>query len=114
MSRVLVVDDESAISDVIADILAGDGHEVEVAHDGREALERFDARTPDVVLLDMMMPVLDGLATLDELRRRDARGVRVILMSAGRRPDDALLDEHDVRFLRKPFELEELLAIVSD
>ena len=61
MKKILVVDDERPISDIIKFNLTKEGYEVVTAFDGREALEQFEAENPDLVILDLMLPELDGL-----------------------------------------------------
>ena len=61
MIKILVVDDERPISDIIKFNLTKEGYEVVTAFDGREALEQFEAKKPDLVILDLMLPELDGL-----------------------------------------------------
>jgi CheY-like chemotaxis protein len=78
---ILVVDDEKAIRDLLCRVLTIGGFEVEGAADGYEALERVAARRPDLVLLDLMMPVLDGWSVLDRLRD-EANPPPVIVVSA--------------------------------
>jgi len=65
---ILVVDDEKAIRELLCRVLVIGGYEVEAAADGYEALERVSTRRPDLILLDLMMPVLDGWTVLDRLR----------------------------------------------
>jgi CheY-like chemotaxis protein len=65
---ILVVDDEKAIRELLCRVLTIAGYEVEEAADGYEALERVARRRPDLILLDLMMPVLDGWTVLDRLR----------------------------------------------
>jgi two-component system response regulator MprA len=113
MGRVLVVDDEPAVRDSIERVLRHDGFEVDVASDGREAIRRLAVVRPDLVLLDVLMPHIDGLETCRRMRdtgdrtpvlmltARDAVGDRVAGLEAG--ADD---------YLAKPFALEELLARV--
>ena len=78
---ILVVDDERAIRELLVRVLTINGYEVEGAADGFEALERLSARRPDLVLLDLMMPVLDGWSVLDRLRQH-ADPPPVIVVSA--------------------------------
>lgn len=113
MTRVLVVDDESAIAEVVADILRGEGYEVDVAMNGALALEQMHASRPDVALIDMMMPIVDGLALLEAMRGDDSlRSVAAVLMSAAREIPTRE-KELGTPFLRKPFELDELLATIA-
>ena len=83
MAKVLVVDDEPAIRLLLQAILAQEGHDVEAAADGVEALRAVQAELPDVVLLDLAMPNMDGWHFLEELRNLGLRSrVRVIIVSA--------------------------------
>ena len=68
MKKILVVDDERPISDIIKFNLTKEGYEVVTAFDGREALEQFEAKKPDLVILDLMLPELDGLEVAKEIR----------------------------------------------
>ena len=61
MKKILVVDDEKPISDIIKFNMVKEGYEVVTAFDGREALEMFEAENPDILILDLMLPELDGL-----------------------------------------------------
>jgi CheY-like chemotaxis protein len=83
MAKVLVVDDEPTIRLLLQAILAQEGHEVETAADGVDALQAVERDLPDVVLLDLAMPNMDGWHFLEELRSRNLRSkVRVIIVSA--------------------------------
>jgi len=79
-SRVLVVDDEREIVAYLRETLEGLGYEVSSARDGREALERVAAQQPDLILLDCVMPVMDGVAVCQALRLREATRLLPILM----------------------------------
>lgn len=81
--NVLVVDDEALVVEVISAILAAGGYDVTVARTGVEALRAMDLRRPDIVLLDVVMPDMDGIALLRQLRRRE-NAPPVILMSGHR------------------------------
>ena len=76
MTRVFVIDDEPDMVDLLATILRSDGLEVETDTDGRSALARVLSDPPDLVLLDLMMPDLDGMELL-KLLRLDPKGARV-------------------------------------
>jgi CheY-like chemotaxis protein len=80
---VLIVDDEFGLADVVRQILIDDGYDAAVAINGREGLERLQQRSADIVLLDMMMPKLDGPGMLAEMRAMSAfKDTPVVLMTA--------------------------------
>jgi CheY-like chemotaxis protein len=112
MSRILVVDDEPSILEVLTDVLGGEGYEVLTAANGREGLERLDETRPDLVLLDWMMPHVDGRQMLTRMRAHPQHStIPVLVMSAGRlSADERAIIPH---FLAKPFELETLLGLIS-
>src|SRR5580658_2882284 len=68
--RIIVVDDDPTVADVVGRYLVRDGHTVECVHDGREALRRIAAHPPDLVVLDLMLPGIDGLEVCRRLRER--------------------------------------------
>src|SRR5260370_15745779 len=69
MARILIVEDEAALSDLIRSHLEKEGHQIEQAAEGRQALAAADKARPDLVILDWMLPGLDGLAVCRDLRR---------------------------------------------
>lgn len=112
--HVLVVDNEAALTEVIGDILREDGYRVTTTNDARNALRAAEKDPPTLVLSDIMMPDIDGLHLLAEIRRRPAlRGVPVLFFTAAR--EDGLarqLGAWDV--LRKPAGRRELLEKVFE
>ena len=110
--RILVVDDEQDIQTFVSIILGHTGFHVECAGDGYQALEKIDALRPDLVVLDLMMPGLDGWAVLEELRRRPQRP-RVVVLSACADPDRAAR-EGAVGCLAKPFHPRDLIRVCSE
>jgi two-component system response regulator MprA len=112
--HVLVVDDEPAVRDGLARALELEGHEVSVAADGVEGLERVAELAPDVVVLDVMMPALDGLQACRTLRRRGDR-TPVLMLTAREAVGDRVsgLEAGADDYLAKPFALEELLARIE-
>ncbi len=111
MKTVLVADDEPTLLSLIAELLADEGYDVVTARDGREALELASRRAPDLILLDVMMPRLDGREALRLMRDRpELREVPVAMMSAGIREDQV---PPGVALLPKPFDLDRLLALVA-
>jgi two-component system, chemotaxis family, chemotaxis protein CheY len=109
---ILVVDDDPDILDAVCDVLTGEGYRVARARNGREALERVSDERPDLILLDLMMPVMDGLAFARALKASGVTPpVPVVVISADGNPDHAAGVGAEA-FLPKPFDLEALLAAV--
>jgi two-component system KDP operon response regulator KdpE len=112
MTVVLAVDDDPGILRTLAINLRARGYEVETAADGRSALQVVGERMPDVVVLDLGLPDLDGIAVLRRLRTFTR--VPVVVLSARHESDDKVeaLDEGADDYVTKPFDMEELLARV--
>jgi two-component system response regulator MprA len=108
---VLVVDDEPAVRESLRRSLTFNGYEVDVANDGEEALVKIGKKAPDAVVLDVMMPRLDGLATCRALRAA-GDDVPILMLTARDDVSDRVsgLDAGADDYLPKPFALEELLA----
>ncbi|MGZ3298054.1 MAG: putative bifunctional diguanylate cyclase/phosphodiesterase [Asticcacaulis sp.] len=114
--RILVVDDNPVNLDVLVDHLEVQGYEVLVALGGLEALERVGYAQPDLILLDVMMPDLDGLETCRRLRQRpESRDIPVIFMTALADLDTKVsaFAAGGVDYVSKPFQVEELMARVK-
>lgn len=110
---VLVVDDDPDILDAICDILETEGYRVSRARHGVEALARIDAERPAVILLDLMMPVMDGVAFARALRERPADAqVPILVISADGNPQRAAAVGAQ-GYLAKPFDIDVLLASVA-
>jgi DNA-binding response OmpR family regulator len=112
MSLVLVVEDEVDLSQVLRDRLVADGHDVVVAHDGAAAMQAVAKRVPDVVLLDWMLPDMDGLTVCRRLRQQHL--MPIIMVTARSDEVDRVLglEVGADDYLVKPFSLRELLARV--
>lgn len=108
--KILVVDDTLNVQLLINDFLSGQGFEVVTADDGREALEVFHACNPDLILLDIMMPNMDGYQFITHLRRESS--VPVIMITA-RQQEAEIIKGFDLGaddYITKPFRLRELLV----
>jgi DNA-binding response OmpR family regulator len=107
---ILVVDDEPTLRETLAEALASDGLRVVTAADGREALERFRAESPDLVLLDLMLPEVSGIDVCRILRRESA--VPIIMLTAKDGEIDKVvgLELGADDYVTKPFSLRELMA----
>lgn len=111
--RILVVEDELPMRTALEDVLAAEGYRVLTAADGEIGLQRAIKEKPDLVLLDIMMPRLDGFAVCAELRRL-SNPVPILILTAKGHVDDRVqgLDSGADDYLVKPFSTEELLARV--
>lgn len=113
MARVLVVDDDPHLREVLRYALARDGHEVAEAQDGQEAVNAVAARAPDLVVLDIVMPRMDGLAACREIRKNNTVPI-VFLSSRDEELDRVLgLEMGGDDYLAKPFSTRELCARVK-
>ncbi len=112
-ARLLVIEDEYAMRRGLEDCLAAEGYRVLTAADGESGLERALHEKPDLILLDIMLPKLDGFALCAELRRLD-RSVPVLMLTAKGQVEDRVagLDAGADDYLVKPFSTDELLARV--
>jgi CheY-like chemotaxis protein len=109
MARVLVVDDELDIREAVSEVLAFEGHEVFTAGDGQEALRRCRVLLPDLILLDLMMPGMNGWDFRATQRRDPAiSAIPVVVLSALGRVGTVEASA----FLPKPFGLDDLLEAV--
>jgi len=110
--RILVVDDEPPIASAVADRLRSEGFDVEVAHDGIAGVERCEALQPDLVVLDLMLPGLDGIDVCREIQRE--RPVPVLMLTARDSETDLVvgLAVGADDYLTKPFSSRELVARV--
>jgi len=114
MSRILIVEDNRSLGDGLRNNLEIEGHEVEVARDGKAGLDRARALVPDLVILDLMLPKMDGFRVLQALRQEGHQFPVLILSARGEEADKVRglrLGAED--YLTKPFGLLELLARVD-
>jgi DNA-binding response OmpR family regulator len=113
MQRILIIEDESPMRTALADLLSSEGYRTLTAVDGESGLARVLAEKPDLILLDVMMPKLDGFAVCAELRRV-SNAVPVLLLTAKGQIEDRVngLDAGADDYLVKPFSTDELLARV--
>lgn len=114
MQTVLVVDDEFGVAEVLQSILEDEGYRVVTAINGKQALARLSEFTPDLIMLDYMMPIMDGTQTLAAIRSQSALAQLPIIMMSS-------LEEASVRetctdynsFLRKPFRAVAVVQLVA-
>ena len=112
MKTVLLVDDEFDIRDSVRELLEIEGYRVITATNGKEALQALRTQPVDLVLLDLMMPVMDGRQFLTE-RRTDSEASRVpVLLTSASEAED-VARSFGVEFIRKPFPIDDLLNRLS-
>ncbi len=111
--RILVVDDETSIVDILRFNLQREGYEVLAAYDGTEGLEKARSQAPDLILLDVMLPGMDGFHVCEELRKTD-RLTPIIMLTAREEERDRVmgLELGADDYVVKPFSVRELLARV--
>lgn len=110
--RVLIIEDDADIRATLAEVLACEGHAVAEAADGLEGLQRARMERPDLILLDLMMPRMDGWA-FREAQRKDARLAAIPIVIVSACLEEQVHGLGAVAHLHKPFELRELLAVVG-
>jgi DNA-binding response OmpR family regulator len=111
--KVLIVEDDAAIRDALVEAIEADGHAAASAADGQEAVRRFFAESFDLVLLDLMLPVMNGYDVCRRIREKDRRVPILMLTAKGEEIDKVLgLELGADDYVTKPFGLRELLARV--
>ncbi|GAB6189754.1 response regulator transcription factor [Marinitoga arctica] len=114
MFKILVVEDDKSISRLLELELKHEGFQVEVANDGKEGLEKYEEFKPDIIILDLMLPEMDGMEVADSIRNYD-HNVGIIMLTArsdlSSRVEGLKLGADD--YVVKPFEIEELIARIE-
>jgi CheY-like chemotaxis protein len=112
---VLVVDDDPDILEALSDILQAEGYGVERARNGQEALDRLNGSPPKLILLDLMMPIMDGWEFSKRMRQRPGHEkTPIIVLSADRNVHARANEIGAIGHLAKPFELGDLLEMVRN
>ncbi len=111
--RILVVDDDESILDFVREALEDEGFEVLTATDGAEALNLAQERPPDLILLDMRMPIVDGWEFAESYARQPGPHAPLIVMTAARDAASIATDIHAAGYLAKPFTLDDLLSLAE-
>jgi DNA-binding response OmpR family regulator len=114
MKRILVVDDDRELANLLAFALRRQGYVVEVATNGRDALERVRRTRFDIALVDWHMPIMDGAAFVRESRRELGTNVGLVVLMSGKPGAAALAQDLEVAaVVEKPFRLQELQALLE-
>lgn len=113
--RLLIVEDDEGLRETLAEVLTDDGHDVRMASDGEAALEAIRDWKPEVIVLDLMMPKMDGYAF--RALQRDLPGgapPKILILSAARDVESAAAELDADGWLVKPFRLDEILSAVDE
>ena len=116
MAKILLIDDDAQMRKLITEFMSLKGHEVIPAKDGAFGVSMSALELPDIILLDMMMPVMDGPQALDMLKREPGlNGIPVVAVSANSDPDfmEQVKNAGAVAYLTKPVDLTELLQCLE-
>jgi DNA-binding response OmpR family regulator len=111
--RVLVVDDERDILSFVQDALTDEGYAVDTAASGEEALQSVMERRPDLIMLDVNLPGVDGWEVLSRLRAAAGEQTPVVVMTGGYRAQEQALASGAQGYLGKPFDLDDLISSVA-
>jgi DNA-binding response OmpR family regulator len=111
-TTILVIEDDPALRGFLVDLLEGEGYRVRCAESGMDGLDALEERAPDLVLLDLCLPDLDGYTVCRKIRANPQGRIPIVMLSAHRDPLDVLEALHIGvdEYVRKPFEVEDLLA----
>ena len=115
MAKILIIDDERAIRNTLKDILPYERHEVELAQDGFEGLEKLNSNKYDIVLCDIKMPKMDGIEVLSEIMARDI-DIPVVMISGHGTVETAVeaIKKGAYDFIEKPLDLNRLLVVIKN
>lgn len=113
-TKILVVDDEEKLTNNVKVFLELNGYDVCVAHNGKEGIAKARAEKPNLIVSDVMMPVMDGYTMLKELKfDQQLKDIPVVMLTAKEGLSDLCEIEGAAQFLPKPFDLIALLDVVS-
>jgi DNA-binding response OmpR family regulator len=115
VARILVADDDPGIRQLLTDVLEIEGYDVTTAADGQSAVREVAASRPDFVVLDVMMPYLDGYGVLREIRARPGQPVPVLMLTAAADAGSAARAWSDGvdYYLAKPFVADEITNLIN-
>ena len=113
MKKILVVEDDISIRELLVDVLESEGYQVTAGTNGFEGIKLLETITPDLILMDTLMPIMDGYAFRKEQMKNPLwNTIPVLMMSAQDQAKDKL-DDHEIKnFITKPLELDDLLEAV--
>lgn len=116
-TRVVLIDDEQDFTELTGTLLSFHGYQVETINDAPEAMKRLENETYDVVVIDIMMPEIDGLTLMRKLRKSEAYSeTPMVALSAKKLSDEErkFLLTNDIHFMQKPFESRRLVDLIGE
>ncbi len=115
--KILVVDDEPTILELLKALLEGEGFEVITAENGQDALRKLEKLTPDLIIMDMMMPGMSGRETTEQIRKNPkTKDLKIVFLTVARFSEigkKTLSDLKVVDYLTKPFDNDELIKKIK-
>lgn len=111
--KVLVIDDDDELAEVVRQVLREAGYSVATVRHGAAALELVRHVAPDLILLDLSMPIMDGWSFTAQYRRSAKRGARLVLLTANPQAAEIARSLEADGYITKPFDVEQLVAIVE-
>jgi two-component system response regulator VicR len=117
MPTILVVDDEPSVTKLLSMLLTSEGYEVITARTGEECLRKIETTKPDLVIMDMMLPGMDGKETVEKIRENpDTANVKVIFLTVAYMSDVGITEMKNLRvldYIVKPFKKEDLVKRIK-
>ena len=113
LRKVLVIDDDDELADVVRQILREAGHSVATVRHGAAALELTKHISPDLILLDLSMPIMDGWSFVTQYRRNGGQGTRILLLTGNQHAHEIARTLQADGYITKPFDMHDLVAIVD-
>jgi len=110
--RVMVVEDDSAVLEVVQ-IMLGDKYEVIVATNGEEAVRNYKKFKPEVVLMDVLMPIMDGIEATKEIKKIDPQAKIIGLTAYARHKGKELIEAGALEIIEKPFTKKQLIELIE-
>lgn len=115
MDKILVIDDDIDMQSLLSDIITPEGYEVMTADNGKKALKKLAAFSPDLVLLDIKLPDMDGMKVLEEIRKTGTDSIVIMLTGYGDIKDAVQsMKMGAFNYITKPFENEEILLNIKE
>ena len=111
--KVLVIDDDDDLAEVVRQVLRDSGYSVATVRHGAAALELVRHISPDLILLDLTMPIMDGWSFVGQYRRGGKSGARIILLTGNPQAPEIARNLGADGYLSKPFEIDDLIGVVT-